>query len=314
MAWPVTARLIDYIANVTPITAAQLNSFQDRIWKLIGGSRSVLKIRVDGTGDVDASADIAGSANLNSAAGDTNPAIVTTAAVTTRKEIWRFKVGTYHAVILKEDDRWMLTVNAYWDGAAWQYVSGAAASRFVIHRGNAGTPMLRFDYFAGATGWADGAWVGQLLYTRATDFISAVTIRTTAGNISAEGDPASDQARLKGKQFVTAGAIGTGTKGVAMNNGGGDGSVVVSGNDIKGRLVVTTGAAVAASGVMTVVSFGKAYPNAPEVIITPSNSFSADLATQPYVSASTISDFTITVSATALTPATVYGWNFHIIG
>lgn len=52
MAWPVNARYQTFIATTTTITAAFMNAVQDAVYRLVGGSRSVAKVLVDGVGDV----------------------------------------------------------------------------------------------------------------------------------------------------------------------------------------------------------------------------------------------------------------------
>lgn len=51
MAWPIDARFQTFVANVTTITAGFMNEIQDKVYGLIGGSRTVRKLSIDGTGD-----------------------------------------------------------------------------------------------------------------------------------------------------------------------------------------------------------------------------------------------------------------------
>lgn len=141
-------------------------------------------------------------------------------------------------------------------------------------------------------------------------------ISTNAGNLTANGDPANDEARLRGKQLVMAGSAPTGSKGNALDNGAGDGAVAITGNDARGLLTFVTGAAVnGTSGqAISVVTFDKSYPAAPVVILQPTNANAANLATQPYVSA-TASGFTIAIGATPLNAGgTSYGWAYQVLG
>jgi hypothetical protein len=158
-----------------------------------------------------------------------------------------------------------------------------------------------------------GALTNAGSMTAATGAITA-----TAGNVSAEGDPASDQARLKGKQFVMNGSTPTGSVGDAVNGAGVDGSVTIVGNDVRGYIEVVTGAAVGVAGeVITVVDFNKDYPGTPFPVISAGNIAAATLASQPHVAATT-ANFTLTLGATALTAGGgaggTYIWTYHIIG
>jgi hypothetical protein len=51
MAWPVSSRFIDFIANVTAIAHDFLNAVQDAVVNLYGGVRTVVSLRADGVGD-----------------------------------------------------------------------------------------------------------------------------------------------------------------------------------------------------------------------------------------------------------------------
>jgi hypothetical protein len=52
MAWPVTARFLNAVANVSNVSAAFGNAVQDAIINVVGGAHSIKALWVDGVGDV----------------------------------------------------------------------------------------------------------------------------------------------------------------------------------------------------------------------------------------------------------------------
>lgn len=56
MAWPVNARFQNFVSNTTRIAAAFLHAVQDAIIGVVGGTKSVASVDVDGVGDQAASA------------------------------------------------------------------------------------------------------------------------------------------------------------------------------------------------------------------------------------------------------------------
>lgn len=96
---------------------------------------------------------------LNGAAGDTNGAMATTAAPTTRKLLWEIQAGGAMKVrfYAGTDGGWEVTCNARWDGTQWvRDTSGNNSS------------MLRMDRFnftlfrkSPSGNFADGTWDGS---------------------------------------------------------------------------------------------------------------------------------------------------------
>jgi hypothetical protein len=167
-----------------------------------------------------------------------------------------------------------------------------------------------------ATGQGTGAAIA------ATGDVIAVSgkIKTMAGNVVADGDPASDQGRVKGLQFVMTGSAptidATGQPGSDNSVGDGSGTVVANSNDVRGRITVTTGAATA-TGVICRVTFNKAYPSTDyEVALTPTNAQATNFGTLPYVSTKDAAYFEISSGSAVLTAGggTAYGWAYHVIG
>lgn len=197
MAWPTSARLVDYIANVTTITAATMNAIQDAVWRLIGGYRSVVKLAVDGTGNVDVSANPSGQLRIGGAASDTTARLKFTdvpvdfitliESPATGGVFVRMFSGTNGVAntIAK-------TVNASWTGTQWTSdITGDATLEFIS---DAGTwQVMMFAATAGVP-WNTAAWVQTVNLSRtglltAAAGVTATTgaITATAGNVVAAG-------------------------------------------------------------------------------------------------------------------------------
>lgn len=84
-------------------------------------------------------------------------------------------------------------------------------------------------------------------------------------------------------------------------------------NDIAGKITFGTGTTPAA-GAQVVVTFAKAFTNAPVVVLTPINSATTSL--NLYVSATSTTNFTVScvTAPSASQSNTTYGFNYHVMG
>ena len=117
---------------------------------------------------------------------DDKPSVQMTAAIVGTRKLWaHLKVGTYYFRIYKLDEGVELVINAAWDatGAVWNYDSGTKATRLVLMR-----DYLRWERYAGATGWIDASWVKGLEWTSGVDYTSSVPVRSTLA-ISGTSEP-----------------------------------------------------------------------------------------------------------------------------
>jgi hypothetical protein len=219
MAWPIDARYRSFTANVTTITAASLNAIQDAIYGVVGGSKSVLQLLVDGTGDqsVSLSGLIAqftgGTVQFDGGSLDSSAAILA-AKVPSNFKLWaKFApTGFTQAVRIYYSPTatvLYVTVNAGWNGSNWVTDSGSACARYVFDysgmtvQGHAtgtfadgswttgyarpgrldgsGTAVVTGD-FGSLTGWGSGATVSAVT---GTDLAGTVTITAGTGTGSA---------------------------------------------------------------------------------------------------------------------------------
>jgi hypothetical protein len=96
---------------------------------------------------------------LNGAAGDTNAALATTAAPSTRKLLWEVQAGGSMKVRFYAglDGSWEVTCNARWDGTQWvRDVSGNNSSRLRMDRFN-----FTLERKIPSGNFADGTWDGS---------------------------------------------------------------------------------------------------------------------------------------------------------
>lgn len=104
---------------------------------------------------------------LNGSAGDTNAALDTTSVPVTRKLLWEVNLlgsrkGRIYAGAGASGAGWEFTVNALWNGAAWDADDDTTASSRVVF--SAGE-ILWGSRAAGAGTWADSAWNNVTLGT-----------------------------------------------------------------------------------------------------------------------------------------------------
>jgi hypothetical protein len=96
---------------------------------------------------------------LNGAAGDTNGAVATTAAPTTRKLLWEFAIGGYKGRLYSStsfNGAFEVTINARWDGSQWVRDSSSLfAVKWTFHNYE-----FRIDVKTGTGSFADNSWTG----------------------------------------------------------------------------------------------------------------------------------------------------------
>lgn len=96
---------------------------------------------------------------LNGAAGDTNGALATTAAPTTRKLLWEFAIGGYKGRLYSAttfNGAFEVTINARWDGTQWVRDSSSLfAVKWTFHNYE-----WRIDVKTGSGSFADNSWTG----------------------------------------------------------------------------------------------------------------------------------------------------------
>lgn len=88
----------------------------------------------------------------------------------------------------------------------------------------------------------------------------------------------------------------------------------VIGNDVAGKISITTATAPAAAGAtICTVTFAKAYTTAPFVVISPAAPSSGSVSSPNAYVSSTTTGFSLLINATALIAATPYAWTYHVI-
>lgn len=94
-------------------------------------------------------------------------------------------------------------------------------------------------------------------------------------------------------------------------------TLTVTGTDIAGKIVLTTGSSPSASATVAQVTYNVGYATQPYVIITPANAITAALSGNAVVyssdSSSGSNSFILTSGSTALAGATAYIWYYHVI-
>ena len=117
---------------------------------------------------------------------------------------------------------------------------------------------------------------------------------------------------------ITARIIGGGTSGsLSLGTGAGSaGSKTLSGTDMAGNILVTTGSSPATAAPIVTMTFGIPLTNTPSaVILEPSNAAAAALTTAtPFISSASTFGFIIESNAVALGGTTTYSWYYLVIG
>jgi hypothetical protein len=142
-------------------------------------------------------------------------------------------------------------------------------------------------------------------------YATAWSCSTTVFSVGAAASP--KQLANFGLLISTVAATPTKTAG---SGAGTTPTITIGGTDTATTVSVTVGTTPSGSNANIVtVNYNVAFPNAPVVVLTPSNANAAALSgtTGVYVTSST-SGFTIVSGSTALTNGTVYTWNVHSIG
>jgi carbohydrate esterase-like sialic acid-specific acetylesterase len=135
----------------------------------------------------------------------------------------------------------------------------------------------------------------------------ALTLNGTGANLGMNGF-------IEGAYQIRSSAASGAT--IAAGAGSGTGaSGSVSGNDMAGKIDITTGSSPSTSATIVTITFNAAYSSAPTVILTPGNAASAALTggTQVFVSSTSTTNFVVLSGSTALGASTQYIWYYHVI-
>lgn len=156
MAWPVNARYLSGVPNVTRIPWALLNAIQDAIYGGIGGIKTFLSLHVDGVGDQAASA-AAGQLKVEGAADSAANLEMPTIATGSFKLIERVRLSTGPDVYqrryaYKAASLVYRTVNASWNGVNWDADTVGLPSYAMVE----GSGTVFWVYNGGVTPFA--AW------------------------------------------------------------------------------------------------------------------------------------------------------------
>lgn len=154
--------------------------------------------------------------------------------------------------------------------------------------------------------YSDPAWLASLAGSKVSGNISGNAAGLTGTPNIVVGTIASGTITVNG-HIITGNAIGNTTI-VAGANAGTGATARISGDDISGAIIVTTGTGPTA-GVLATVTFASTYAQAPNVVFTPTGATGATL--QYYVS-SDISTFTL-YSGTSPAGSTYYSYNYHVM-
>lgn len=91
-------------------------------------------------------------------------------------------------------------------------------------------------------------------------------------------------------------------------------TIAIAGKDTAGQITITTGSSPTAGATIVTVTFNVAYAAAPYIALTPANANASALAltSRPFPG-STTTTFVLTAGSAALTAATQYVFNYHVI-
>jgi hypothetical protein len=156
----------------------------------------------------------------------------------------------------------------------------------------------------------DGNIQGLSLYVSSATMPSLYTNSiTTVGNLTG--------ANVTLKMKHIGGLTGTGiTPTLTAGSGAGTSpTITLVGNDVAGKLTITTGSSPAANAAVATMTYASAYNAAPYPGLTPGNAAAASLAAaaQPYIG-SAAGNLTISGGSTALSANTTYVWFYQILG
>jgi hypothetical protein len=190
------------------------------------------------------------------------------------------------------------TFNAKWVSGAW--APDYAHSSTYCTRQTIDSSSFNAKWHAATGTWNDAAWTSLANFTQ-------------AGGVSFPSSGVSALGELTGLHL-----IGTATTPTVTPNALGSGTgatATVTGNDICGRIALTTGTnmTTAPNNVLT-VTLGSAYTNKPIVLLQNLSS----VETNVYVddSQTTTNTFTLKTTGVSLTSGSPqsYGWGYHILG
>lgn len=320
MAWPVDAPLTSFISNVTTITASFMNAIQAPIYGLVGGSKSIKKAAIDGVGDNDSSAIPAGQFYIDGKAAEATASVKMSDIVTAYNVRVEGSGASAKVRLVQTTTGWERWTNCYYvagGGNNWaRDTAGTTATREVLLSG----VLSIYYYTAPPATWPTSDWTARqsLGTTTSGDVTAARNVEALAGNVIATGDPASDQARVKGKQFVSTASLATAGAGLVVAGVGqaaapANANVVLAGTDLGGTITVTTGAGVIA-GIVATITYTKAFPNGSVVTLTPRDAATAALALPAFTTAGATIWTLNTTGAGALANPGVYVWNYSVSG
>lgn len=152
---------------------------------------------------------------------------------------------------------------------------------------------------------------GNDTYSDGTNAADAVFYRASAGNLRTDTD------LTIARHFISQGTAPSPASGTAAGTGP---TLTVTGNDISGRINLTTGSAPAATNAdLVTLTFATAFASAPKrVVIEPSNTAAKNLTwdQQPYWNRATSSASATVFKGgnTALAATTAYEWTYEVIG
>lgn len=315
-----------YIDDSTPSPNAEfLNDWlQEGIIGDIAGTLTKRSVGIDGTGDADATTVPSGTIAITGKAAETTAAIkfldATSAPGVGVGYNLRFETpsnGVGKVRLYEIRGGWVETINAAWAGtvgAEWARDVNAAATMRVMTGGT----MVLYTYAAPPATWVPGAWTGAMSTDTAGNLYGGVNVEAANGNVVANGDPASNQGRVKGKQFVSTASLATAGAGLVVAGVGqaaapANANVVLAGTDLGGTITVTTGAGVIA-GIVATITYTKAFPNGSVVTLTPRDAATAALALPAFTTAGATIWTLNTTGAGALANPGVYVWNYSVSG
>lgn len=300
MAWPVNARYVTALPGGV-VSSGYGNAVQDAVIGVVGGSKSVKGITVDGVGD-SGTVGAAGVARLNGDGTDDTPCRQTSAVPTTYLLVNEYAIGggakarEYAGNIGATFIGNLVTINARYNtgDTKWYYDVGGTAT---LTNQAAGS----FDLYGygGADGWLDGAWGVQDPGTPDVSF-------NAGGNVVM-------QKAMQAKIFQGTGSSPTIAVGAAA--GVGTGAAVLAGTNTSGLIRLTL-AGVSGLGVYATVTFANGGYNAKPngIILTPSNARAAGLgAAQFYVDPSTATATTFDIYAVSPTTGFAYDLSYTVI-
>lgn len=202
----------------------------------------------------------------------------------------------------------------------WNQNSGSGATTFANSPGLGAGGFDWINYNSSNSAYGLLMNLNQYGTLNVSNSIWATGNIAAGGGVSASTDLVASRdlqvavnARIQGHIGGTFGTM-TIAEGSAANNSATIviGSPLCRGTDTSGRITLTTGPSVASSGVVCTITYKSPFTEAPSVVITPTNRFTAQMATQIFVESYT-TGFLIATSGSLATNLG-YGWNYVVVG